>query len=80
MAFKETSNEKYDSKNPMTDPIHKDLLLNMNRSWKTYQEDLTTCISDESPIKVSEKPSTLAEKQTASIPLHVQFSRKFLQL
>ncbi|GFY29046.1 hypothetical protein TNCV_4721741 [Trichonephila clavipes] len=50
----------------MTDPIHKDLLLNMNRSWKTYQEDLKTCISDESPIKVSEKPSTLAEKQTAS--------------
>ncbi|GFR30554.1 probable 28S rRNA [Trichonephila clavata] len=38
----------------------------MNRSWKTYQEDLKTCISDESPIKVSEKPSTLAEKQTAS--------------
>ncbi|GFR20305.1 condensin-2 complex subunit G2 [Trichonephila clavata] len=49
----------------MTDPIHKDLLLNMNRSWKTYQEDLKTCISDESPIKVSEKP-TLAEKKTAS--------------
>ncbi|GFR15284.1 uncharacterized protein TNCT_268951 [Trichonephila clavata] len=66
MASKETSCEKYGSKNPMTDPIHKDLLLNMNRSWKTYQEDLKTCISDESPIKVSEKPSTLAEKQTAS--------------
>ncbi|GFR16804.1 flotillin-1 [Trichonephila clavata] len=66
MASKETSCEKYGSKNPMTYPIHKDLLLNMNRSWKTYQEDLKTCISDESPIKVSEKPSTLAEKQTAS--------------
>ncbi|GFT72332.1 hypothetical protein TNCV_3608981 [Trichonephila clavipes] len=66
MASKETSCEKYGSKNPMTDPIHKDLLLNRNRSWKTYQEDLKTCISDESPIKVSEKPSTLAEKQTAS--------------
>ncbi|GFQ89997.1 putative ATP-dependent RNA helicase an3 [Trichonephila clavata] len=66
MASKETSCEKYGSKNPMTDPIHKDLLLNMNRSWKTYQEDLKTCISDESLIKVSEKPSTLAEKQTAS--------------
>ncbi|GFU24859.1 hypothetical protein TNCV_1279951 [Trichonephila clavipes] len=38
----------------------------MNRSWKTYQEDLKTCISDESPIKVSEKPSTLAEKQTST--------------
>ncbi|GFT33279.1 uncharacterized protein TNCV_4767591 [Trichonephila clavipes] len=80
MASKETSCEKYGLKNPMTDPIHKDLLLNMNRSWKTYQEDLKTCISDESRIKVSEKPSTLAEKQTASIPLHVQFLRKFLQL
>ncbi|GFT41615.1 hypothetical protein TNCV_4183161 [Trichonephila clavipes] len=66
MASKETSCEKYGSKNPMTDPIHKDLVLNMNRSWKTYQVDLKICISDESPIKVSEKPSTLAEKQTAS--------------
>ncbi|GFT10427.1 hypothetical protein TNCV_3191031 [Trichonephila clavipes] len=42
MASKETSCEKYGSKNPMTDPIHKDLLLNMNRSCKTYQEDLKT--------------------------------------
>ncbi|GFT17976.1 solute carrier family 25 member 46 [Trichonephila clavipes] len=78
MASKETSCEKYGSKNPMTDPTHKDLLLNMSRSWKTYQEDLKTCISDESPIKVSEKPSTLAEKLL--LPLHVQFLRKFLQL